>query len=296
MLLRLLQFCLLVSYSMSERTKYTFQVAGYILENGKNVTWTDEMKDPKNTDVREIRENICERITRAVERLSNVPKYKVKCSQVEISGRPFRGRLELLFQLNNQLVDFDYLNKTHAILEKEIKRITLQNSKENGLVLGGMQTKWINFGAIYDLVAIYTVGVFDNGQLTEWVDSYNAPEKLKALEKSICLKIMAWVEKEPQVKNTNVKCNLFPPSPRHVFASYEATFNKAGKHIPSLVQAIEIFRATPATEPSRYDIDDGSAIFGGYSLTKKLCNYSVSMYTYSQQIIIFGVLAGLSTY
>ncbi|CAH8632193.1 unnamed protein product [Dicrocoelium dendriticum] len=100
----------------------------------------------------------------------------------------------------------------------------------------------------------FAVSVFDNGQYTEWNNSYDSPSVLQGIVATICPAILSWTKLQPDLTTTDPRCSVSPPHRRHPVGRYVARFATLNQDVLDETSLKVALKNTPADPARKFDI------------------------------------------
>ncbi|CAI2737481.1 unnamed protein product, partial [Dicrocoelium dendriticum] len=141
---------LCIAYAQTIHT-YELTVTGYILVNGNDISWKDDMKDPNNAALLYSTEDICGRIKASIITLTGPLKDEVKCERTALFGHPVNGYLDMLFKKSGLSPSALAQDQLQQRLHTQFELITEQNKNSTGLVVGTIYNQWTTNDAGNDM-------------------------------------------------------------------------------------------------------------------------------------------------
>ncbi|CAH8614822.1 unnamed protein product [Dicrocoelium dendriticum] len=106
---------------------------GYILKLREEMLWVDQLGAQGNPEAAKIKEDVCNRITKAMISLEGVQPSDVNCTVVSLIGHPSRAHLDISFNDKGRSV---VVNELVEQLFKLFDSITQKTKDQRGPVAG----------------------------------------------------------------------------------------------------------------------------------------------------------------
>ncbi|CAI2737737.1 unnamed protein product [Dicrocoelium dendriticum] len=241
-----------------------FEVMGYILKNGQDMEWTDDMNEIKLMIEAAVTKDICDRLKMALESLTNVPGDEMDCQLVSLFAHPNRGYLHLSFDGEEDVMNSDYLRGLPNQLYELFNNVTKKNIEKDGPVAGRMQQHVVDSLRNGHIAIRIGLEVYENGEFIGWRSEFNHRDKLMDIESSICDDVVIWAKQFIQLQQSIVHCSVKGPHRIFAVGYFQVLFNSMGSDSWNKSLVISAFESTKANPWATYDITSAHYRFSKY--------------------------------